>query len=361
MGSVCADDSMFQRTSHPLFLTDLLSPTKLLHCRAAGNLDSDLYLDSPTNRFEGSLLLRKFLPYNDLDDDGGDNSNDPYSADHFRMYDFKVRRCTRSRSHDWTDCPFAHPGEKARRRDPRKFHYSGTVCADFRKGNCSRGDNCEFAHGVFECWLHPARYRTEACKDGRNCKRKVCFFAHTPRQLRVPPVSRRETSASFSPCAAATAAARKKYFYRNMSNCGVYCRSPTSTLVAGSPPLSPPSTAAFCRCGSLELPYRVAMGGGQPDAANAAIGLMSYEDALSQLVKQVRATASHNQNVNMPSVNFGLSGGVDLAQNSNKLVRRGNWDISPQKIAGSVAGDRKYNNDGGLTGIDLDWVNDLLT
>ncbi|XP_021725009.1 zinc finger CCCH domain-containing protein 20-like isoform X1 [Chenopodium quinoa] len=107
--------------------------------------------------------------------------------DDFFMYDFKVRKCTRARAHDWTECPFAHPGEKARRRDPRKFSYSGTACSEFRKGGCKKGDGCEFAHGVFECWLHPTRFRTQACKDGPGCKRRVCFFAHTPDQLRTGP------------------------------------------------------------------------------------------------------------------------------------------------------------------------------
>lgn len=96
-----------------------------------------------------------------------------------------MKKCSRARSHDWTECPFAHPGEKARRRDPRKHHYSGTACPEFRKGLCKRGDSCEFAHGVFECWLHPARYRTQPCKDGIHCRRRICFFAHTPDQLRV--------------------------------------------------------------------------------------------------------------------------------------------------------------------------------
>ncbi|KNA18312.1 hypothetical protein SOVF_072110 [Spinacia oleracea] len=105
--------------------------------------------------------------------------------DDFFMYDFKIRKCTRARAHDWTECPFAHPGEKARRRDPRKYSYSGTACSEFRKGGCKKGDCCEFAHGVFECWLHPNRFRTQACKDGPGCKRRVCFFAHTPDQLRA--------------------------------------------------------------------------------------------------------------------------------------------------------------------------------
>uniref|UniRef100_A0A2P2INL1 C3H1-type domain-containing protein n=1 Tax=Rhizophora mucronata TaxID=61149 RepID=A0A2P2INL1_RHIMU len=138
---------------------------------------------------EALAALQRYLPSNDpeMDSDGEilDSPVDAYSCDHFRMYEFKVRRCARGRSHDWTECPYAHPGEKARRRDPRKYHYSGIACPDFRKGSCKKGDACEFAHGVFECWLHPARYRTQPCKDGPNCRRRVCFFAHTPEQLRV--------------------------------------------------------------------------------------------------------------------------------------------------------------------------------
>ncbi|XP_057505806.1 zinc finger CCCH domain-containing protein 20-like [Actinidia eriantha] len=137
-------------------------------------------LDDPT-------ALHGYLPSHDPDSDSDESDHpvDAYSCDHFRMFEFKVRMCARGRSHDWTDCPYAHPGEKARRRDPRKFHYSGTSCPDFRKGNCRKGDACEHAHGVFECWLHPSRYRTQPCKDGTHCLRRVCFFAHSPEQLRV--------------------------------------------------------------------------------------------------------------------------------------------------------------------------------
>ena len=77
-------------------------------------------------------------------------------------------------------------GEKARRRDPRVFPYQAIPCPEFRKGNCKRGDGCPFAHGVFECWLHPARYRTQLCKEGTACNRAICFFAHTVAQLRDP-------------------------------------------------------------------------------------------------------------------------------------------------------------------------------
>ncbi|CAA2967921.1 zinc finger CCCH domain-containing 30-like [Olea europaea subsp. europaea] len=133
-----------------------------------------------------------------------DIKNSIYSTDEFRMFSFKVRPCSRAYSHDWTECPFVHPGENARRRDPRKYHYSCVPCPEFRKGVCRRGDMCEYAHGVFECWLHPAQYRTRLCKDGTSCERRVCFFAHTPEELRSLYVS--TGSAVPSPRSAASAA-----------------------------------------------------------------------------------------------------------------------------------------------------------
>ncbi|KAL7146838.1 hypothetical protein ABFS83_06G068700 [Erythranthe nasuta] len=107
-----------------------------------------------------------------------------YGSAEFRMYSFKVKPCSRAYSHDWTECPFVHPGENARRRDPKKYHYSCVPCPDFKKGACIKGDSCEYAHGVFESWLHPAQYRTRLCKDETGCSRKVCFFAHKHEELR---------------------------------------------------------------------------------------------------------------------------------------------------------------------------------
>ena len=115
-------------------------------------------------------------------------------SDDFRMFEFKVRRCSRTRAHDWTECPYTHPGEKARRRDPRRFHYSGSACPDFRKGSCPRGDACELAHGVFECWLHPSRYRTQLCKDGARCGRRARASSRTRRTSCGRPRTRSATS-----------------------------------------------------------------------------------------------------------------------------------------------------------------------
>ncbi len=48
------------------------------------------------------------------------------------------------------------------------------------------GEACPYSHGVFEVNLHPCKYRTEFCRDGPNCTRTVCFFAHHPHELRKP-------------------------------------------------------------------------------------------------------------------------------------------------------------------------------
>ncbi|WIA23837.1 hypothetical protein OEZ85_013497 [Tetradesmus obliquus] len=108
-----------------------------------------------------------------------------YKTDDFRLHQFKIKQCTNEEAHDWCLCPFAHPGEKAQRRDPRLYKYTGISCPDYRKGTCKRGNACPYAHGVFEVWLHPSRYRTQMCKDAPHCTRQVCFFAHTLEEVRA--------------------------------------------------------------------------------------------------------------------------------------------------------------------------------
>ncbi|KAK6928738.1 Ankyrin repeat [Dillenia turbinata] len=191
-----------------------------LRVRVPQNSSSPTFSSSPENGFPSFISHYIPSPMNLKLNDGPaptsekkeypidpslpDIKNSIYATDEFRMFSFKIRPCSRAYSHDWTECPFVHPGENARRRDPRKYHYSCVPCPDFRNGSCRRGDMCEYAHGVFECWLHPAQYRTRLCKDGTNCARRVCFFAHTPEELRPLYVS--TGSAVTSPRSAASAA-----------------------------------------------------------------------------------------------------------------------------------------------------------
>ncbi|KAL5764852.1 hypothetical protein ACOSQ2_017446 [Xanthoceras sorbifolium] len=178
-GSVCVDDLQVST------VTLRSSSPSLSSSSDNGSCVSDLPLSSvpckPDDIHASSAVEKKEYPF---DPSLPDIKNGIFSSDEFRMFSFKIRPCSRAYSHDWTECPFAHPGENARRRDPRKFHYSCVPCPDFRKGACERGDLCEYAHGVFESWLHPAQYRTRLCKDGTSCMRRVCFFAHAAEELR---------------------------------------------------------------------------------------------------------------------------------------------------------------------------------
>ncbi|MBA0841702.1 hypothetical protein Goarm_004185 [Gossypium armourianum] len=201
------------------------------------DVDGGLNLEEESEK----TVLKKEYP---VDISLPDINNGIYGTDDFRMYTFKVKPCSRAYSHDWTECPFVHPGENARRRDPRKYPYSCVPCPEFRKGACPKGDACEYAHGVFESWLHPAQYRTRLCKDETGCTRKVCFFAHKPDELR--PVYASTGSAMPSPRSSAVNAV-------DMSTLSpLAVGSPSLPLpTASTPPMSPLTAASSPKSGGL--------------------------------------------------------------------------------------------------------------
>jgi hypothetical protein len=45
----------------------------------------------------------------------------------------QIQPCAKRFVHDWVTCPFSHPGEKAKRRDPRYFVYTGIACPSMKK------------------------------------------------------------------------------------------------------------------------------------------------------------------------------------------------------------------------------------
>ncbi|KAK8542158.1 hypothetical protein V6N13_137271 [Hibiscus sabdariffa] len=235
---LATESSGFDLNSRVSAIANSNSPP-LLPLQENGSLSSGL--DSPMKSRPGdapfsSAIEKKEYP---IDPSLPDIKNSIYSTDEFRMYSFKVRPCSRAYSHDWTECPFVHPGENARRRDPRKFHYSCVPCPDFRKGACRRGDMCEYAHGVFECWLHPAQYRTRLCKDGTGCDRRVCFFAHTPEELRPLYVS---TGSAVPSPRSSTSGAAAMDFAAAMS---LLPGSPSSVSVMSPSPFTPPMSPSM--------------------------------------------------------------------------------------------------------------------
>jgi hypothetical protein len=72
-----------------------------------------------------------------------------------------------------------------------------------QKSCCAAAD--EWHHGFGR------RYRTQLCNDGTNCKRRVCFFAHTLSELRVPS-SKPFVNPQALAAAAAAAGARRTSF-----------------------------------------------------------------------------------------------------------------------------------------------------
>ncbi|KAK7257412.1 hypothetical protein RIF29_31382 [Crotalaria pallida] len=408
MSSVCAEQHKFQ-PSHQLLslkksLRDIdIPPRKLLTRRAAAATHDG------ADMFSDEAIFQKYLPHNnmvDAESDESDDNSNPYSSDHFRIYEFKVRKCTRSRSHDWTDCPFAHPGEKARRRDPRRYHYSGTVCPEYRRGGgpCSRGDACEFSHGVFECWLHPSRYRTEACKDGKSCKRKVCFFAHTSKQLRVLPVNSHTPTSShetFSCNNDNNNKKMKKFLNHNNHSsssclfCHQHCNnstcSPTSTLFNmshfSSPPMSPSSSPASSPANGVSPLSRFAESEKNHHHGVRGSSVLSYKDMVNELMcslESVNFAAAEANSNSYSNYNSPVSSSKVLLQKKNL-----NWfdasyncedhhkqkqfaTFSPSSIGSFLSNNEKYSSSTNLygnegkvvvddvNGPDLGWVNELL-
>lgn len=45
----------------------------------------------------------------------------------------QVRLCPNNSVHDWSVCPWAHEGERARRRDPATHNYASIACLNMKK------------------------------------------------------------------------------------------------------------------------------------------------------------------------------------------------------------------------------------
>lgn len=226
-----------------------------------------------------------------------DIKNGIYGTDEFRMYTFKVKPCSRAYSHDWTECPFVHPGENARRRDPRKYHYSCVPCPEFRKGSCRQGDACEYAHGIFECWLHPAQYRTRLCKDEIGCNRRVCFFAHKPEELR--PLYASTGSAMLSP--RSFSASASSLDMGSMSSLAL--GSPSVMIPPSSTPPMTPSGASSPMWQNqsnfvpptLQLPnsrLKASLSARDMDLDAELLGLESYRRRKQQLMDEISGLSS---------------------------------------------------------------------
>lgn len=276
-----------------------------------------------------------------------DINNALYGSDDFRMYTFKVKPCSRAYTHDWTECPFVHPGENARRRDPKKFNYSCVPCPEFRKGSCVNGDGCEYAHGVFESWLHPAQYKTRLCKDETGCARKVCFFAHKVEELR--PLYASTGSAIPSPKSSSVSSGEMGSMSPG--------QNPSPLALGSTPPMSPsiapvsPMNGWPNKMNHLTPPVLQLSGSRLRTALNARDleleSLLSQQKQRQQMIDDLSANMYSNRFGEMKGTNlddvFGSfelqspTGHQQNRQNSNQL--RGNYSSSPMRKPAGFAFD----------------------
>lgn len=294
-----------------------------------------------------------------------------YSTDEFRMYSFKIKPCSRAYSHDWTACPFAHPGENARRRDPSKYNYSCVPCPEFKKGSCRQGDNCNYAHGVFESWLHPAQYRTRLCKDeSGKCARKVCFFAHKTEELR--PLYASTGSAMLPPSSPISSRLKPTLSGRDLGLDMEFCHSRIGELkptVNFDEYLGNIDPLVLCQLQGLSL--------------KAAATHLQSPNGLHSVSSPLRKPSSLG-------INFGLNpyGSVGSTKRSQSFIDRGvnqaansaslfsprvsNWGSPDGKLDWGINGDEmnklkkfasfRYQTDNYLTvdEPDVSWVNSLV-
>ncbi|KAE8676442.1 Zinc finger CCCH domain-containing protein 30 [Hibiscus syriacus] len=109
----------------------------------------------------------------------------------------------------------------------------------FARGHVGAEICVKYAHGVFECWLHPAQYRTRLCKDGTECDRRVCFFAHMPEELRPLYVS---TGSAVPSPRSSTSGATAMDFAAAMS---LLPGSPSSVSFMSPSPFTPPMSPSM--------------------------------------------------------------------------------------------------------------------
>lgn len=153
------------------------------------------------------------------------------------------------------------------------------------QGFCIRGDSCPYAHGVFECWLHPSRYRSQLCKDGVNCHRPVCFFAHSLPELRAPTYTWLPTPEDLAPRnAAAVAAAAAAAASSGVSPSAAAALTMTQQMhaaVAGlaSASSSPAAGAGADKAGQRLGPQDCVVPEGQhPGSSRSASGALQQQD-----------------------------------------------------------------------------------
>lgn len=92
--------------------------------------------------------------------------------------------------------------------------------------------------------MHPKRYRTQMCRDGLACTRKVCFFAHSEQELRYVPGVTNDSPDPFSK------SGRKKAAAAAAAGCAAKSSLGPHVAIGGSPTLSGSCSVDSCNSNS---------------------------------------------------------------------------------------------------------------
>lgn len=174
---------------------------------------------------------------------------------------------------------------------------------------CPFGTACKYAHGHFELWLHPGRFRTKLCSLGANCKRPVCFFAHSEHELRVTPYSKLDTAASV---AAQQLAEAGQELDANISLLGG--NSCSSSIMGDFK--APRPASSINSPGSSECGAGTKRGGGSCSSSTSPTNSLSMDDATA-LAKLTASMAALGAPAPAPLLNVG---GMTRLQNSAYLA-----------------------------------------
>lgn len=140
---------------------------------------------------------------------------------------------------------------------------------------------------MFEYWCHPQRYRTQLCNDGDKCRRKICFFAHNLRELRVPGLNTPTRSAS-----SGAASIGRSISSISSEAPALIERSDSMAAVGLTSGALSRSSGSLSSCGS---PVMMGSGSWSPVAASATPPAASDQDELGGLLSGLLAQVNESQ------------------------------------------------------------------
>lgn len=137
-----------------------------------------------------SLILERCLTKKSKEATGGHPLRIHMPSREFNIDTFKTIRCTVKGNHNPKVCVCYH-FDKDRRRSPREFLYSPTICYYISRNQiCPRGDNCEYSHNKVEQLYHPEKYKKKFCLYHPHNLQKCdygnyCSFAHSESEIQI--------------------------------------------------------------------------------------------------------------------------------------------------------------------------------